>query len=226
MTFEDVIDDLKYGELSLHGMFLGELTETNKGKLLAHANVVLTELYTRFPLLSKEVAIKQMSGITEYHLDSRYAVSTGGSDPKYIIDTAENPFTDDVIRVESLYDEVGNELSINNPNTCFASFTPSMDVIEIPNPVDTNMVFAIYRARHPKLLNTTDDLLLPIQFKPALLAYIAARVYSGGTTQEHAAIAATMQSKYEMFCAQQREYGMTNQEDNVGNCKPAMRGWI
>ena len=218
-----------YGELNKHGMMVdGVLTPEDKLKLLYHINVSLTELYTRFPLLTREVAVKQFSGITEYHLNSKYAVSntTSPEPKKYIIDSRENPFTDDVIRVEQIYDEVGQVIVINDPNACNVAFAPAMDVIEIPNPVETNMMFAIYRALHPKVTVDTTDLLLPPQFKPALLSYVAHRVYSGGTAQEHAMLANQMLSKYELFCTQQREYGMTNQDENIGNCKPSLGGWI
>lgn len=228
MKLQTVFDDLMYGELSKHGMSAeGVYSENDKAKLVHHINVALTELYTRFPLLTKEVAIEQKSGITQYHLNSKYAVSnTESTETKYIIDTFDKPFINDVIRVEQLYDEVGNEISLNDPSTCLVAFQPAVDILEIPNPVDTNMLFAIYRAQHPKVTTVTTDLLLPEHLKPALLAYVAYRVYSGGTAQEHVNLANIMQSKYELFCTQQREYGMTNQDDNAGNCKPHLGGWI
>lgn len=220
--------DLMYGELSAHGMMINGDTPTVRSKLVYHINVALTELYTRFPLLLKDVNVEQYSQITQYHLNSEYAVTnTTSVEPiKYIIDSTEYPFTDDVIRIEQAYNEEGEEITLNDPCACVSIFTPSMDVIEIPNPVETNVVSIIYRAKHPMVEAGTVDLLLPTQFKPALLAYIAHRVYSGGTAQEHTIMANQMLQKYELFCSQQREYGMTNQDENMYNVRLANGGWV
>ena len=229
MKLADVFDDLIYGELSKHGMAMtGTLSEQDKNILTKHINVALTELYTRFPLLVKELTIIQYSHITEYVLDPKYALTNKESTEryKYIYDSRFEPFTGDVIRIESVLDEIGEEVVLNSVGDCKVAFTPSPNILEIPNPIETNAMFITYRANHPKVELLTDELLLPMNLKPALLAYVAHRVYSGGTAQEHVMISNTMLQKYEMICMQQRELGMTNQDENNPNYIPCLGGWI
>lgn len=228
MTLDEIILDLKSGELNKHGMFMDHtLTETYEDELITHINIGLTELYTRFPLLNKDVNIQQLSWVTTYYLDSKHAVTnTSSTEAKYIIDSDLEPFTDDVIRIEGVYDEVGDSLLMNSTAQCKVALTPSMNAIEIPNPTETNMLFIVYRAKHPIVSLETPQLLLPYNFKPALLAYVAHRVYSGGTTPEHVTMAMNMYQKYELICTQQREYGMTNQDENYANETFVAGGWI
>jgi len=229
MNIEDVFNSLICGELSKHGMSVeGSFAESDKAILRRHINICLTELYTRYPLLVKALTIQQFDGICEYHLSSEYAVSNKQStqEHKYIIDTILAPFTDDVVRVERVADEMGHIVPLNSLGKCQGVFTPSPLVIEIPNPSNENTLFVTYRAKHPVVLTDTTELLLPYTWLPALLAYVAYRVYSGGTSQEHMAISMNMHQKFEMICQQMTASGMTNEQDNSPNFNPDLRGWV
>lgn len=228
MTLDEIITDLQYGELSSHGMFLDTLSVGDKDKLIAHINICLTELYTRFPLLTKEFTLIQYSNITEYWINSKFAkTNTQSSEPyKYILDSDKYPFIDDLIRFECIYDEMGDEVIINNSTECNVTATPAMDMLQIPDPIDTNAWFVSYRANHPVVTRDTKTLLLPTNFKPALLAYVASRVYSGSSSQEHSVLSATLFQKYELFCQQQEAFGMVNKIDNEFNHRPCLGGWI
>lgn len=229
MKLDTIFNDLVYGELSAHAVAMnGQIEDKDKPKIIAHINAVLTELYSRFPLLTKELVVIQNSAVTEYHLHSDYAVSnTESKKPiKYILDTDEAPFKDDLLRIENIFDETGDCLLINSDSACKIALTPAQDVMEIPNPVDTNALFVIYRAKHPLVTLDTTELLLPEQFRTALLAYVASRVYAGGTAQEHASLSMALYQKYELFCVQQELYGMVNKHETSLNKKPSLGGWI
>lgn len=229
MLVEDILKDLQYGELATHGMFMeNTLSVENREKLIYHLNIALTALYTRFPLLTRELTVIQLAGRTLYPLESKYAVTDKvnvGYD-KFILDNLDYPYNDDLIKVISVYDEIGNEVRINDSMACPVIFTPAANVLEIPQVTDTNALFVIYQAKHPKVNTAGDILSLPINFKPALLSYIAHRVYSGGTAQEHVTKANEMLQKYELFCAQQREYGTDNSQEHERNVKPCLGGWV
>ena len=229
MKLEDILNDLVYGELSSHGIAInGTIEAKDMPRVVAQINNVLTDLYTRFPLLTKEVVIVQNSGITEYHLNSKYAVSntTTTGVTKYILDTVNDPYMDDLLRIENVYDEVGDCLLINSESSCKVALTPAQDVLEIPNPIDTNYLFVIYRAKHPKVVLNTVDLLLPEQFRTALLAGVASRIYSGGTAQEHLVISSNLYQKYELLCSQVEMFGMVNKHETTLNKKPYLGGWV
>lgn len=225
----DIIKDLQYGELSAHGMFVSHpISEQDKERLIYHTNIALTELYTRFPLFTRELTLIQKEGKTVYLLDKVHAV-TNKDDvnyDKYIIDSPEFPFNNDLIRILSVFNEEGDEIRINDSTADCVVTTPAPDMLEVPVPIDTNALFIIYQANHYKIATDTDELMLPTNFKPALLAYIAYRVYSGGTAQEHVNLANLMLQKYELFCTQQRDYGTDNSMEFERNTKPCLGGWV
>lgn len=228
MDLDEIITDLSIGELQQHGWFMSTLDVNNKRKLIACINIGLTELYTRFPLLTRELTLIQIGGKTLYPLKVENTLSNGElpSYDKYIDYTINYPFTGDLIRVLQVYDECGNEIRLNDSTACRVVATPAMDVLEVPQPVDGDALFVIYQAKHPKVAEDNAKLYLPNHLKPLLLAYVAYRVYSGGTTQEHIMLANGMLQKFELLCAQQINLGMENSNDYDRNIKPCMGGWI
>lgn len=228
MKVEDIFNDLIFGELSAHAIAMeGVVQDKDKPKLIAHLNVALTALYTRFPLLTKQLVVIQKSYITEYKLTTDHAMSNSDSTAvKYIYDSLGDPFTGDLLRIDAVYDEIGDELLLNSSEVCKVAATPAQNILEVPNPTDTNALFVIYRARHPVVTLTTTDIELSEQLRPALLAYVASRVYAGGTAVEHATISATLMQKFELFCMQLEEYGMVNKNYTNLNMKPCLGGWV
>lgn len=225
MTLTEIIDDLKYGELSSHGIFMSGISEANKKMLVAHINNVLTDLYTRFPLLTQELTLKLQPGITEYPLKSEYALTKNPA-KGYIMDSVFYPFTDDVIRIDTVNTECGTSVSMNNQSSCIGVATPSPTTLQVASPIEDMVLFVGYQAKHPVVTLTTTELLLPQQFKTALLAYVASRVYSGGTAQEHMALSATLYQKYELQCLMIRTQGVDNDINNDTNMKLSLGGWV
>ena len=228
MKVSDAYSDLLRGEISGHGIAIeGSLQDKDKPRVLGYLNSGLLALYTRFPLLFKECRIRQLSYITTYKLNSKFAVTnTASSEVKYIIDSRISPFTDDVIRVEFVADEVGDVLERNSTDYDKVYLTPSMDAIEVPNPCKGNVLFVTYRAHHPVLTSEVDEILLPRHMLPALYAYIGSRVYAGGTAAEHVSKAAELTNKYEMLCQQFELQGMVNSDVQKINMRPELGGWI
>lgn len=228
MNIDDIFSDLQYGELSKHGMFADTLSENDKERLITHINIALTALYTRFPLLTRELTLVQIGGRTAYVLSKEHAVTntTDVGYDKYIIDTPTAPFNNDLVKIVEVYDELGNEIAMNDWTACPVVVTPAYNIIEIPQVVDTNALFVIYQAKHPVVSLQNKEIHLPEQFRPALLAYIAHRVYSGGTAQEHINLSNMMLQKYELVCAQNREYGTDNSYDGDKNIRPCLGGWV
>lgn len=229
MLVNTIIDDLRFGELSAHGMFMtDDLSGKDRSRLVHHMNVALTELYTRFPLLTRELTLVQIEGRTLYPLRLEHRVEMGNmvDYDHYIMDSDNFPFTGDLVRVLGAYTEDGTELQINDSTAQCVITTPAVDVVELPIVVPMEALFLIYQAKHEEVNLDTVEIHLPVNFKPALLAYIAYRVYSGGTAQDHSAIAQMMLQKYELFCTQQMQYATDNSVDFEKNTKPCLRGWV
>ena len=101
MKVSDVFSDLVYGELSSHGLAVDGVVEgADEKRLLTFLNAGLLALYSRYPLLFKELRIRQLSYVTSYKLKVEHAVTNTSDATKYIIDSRISPFTGDVIRVE------------------------------------------------------------------------------------------------------------------------------
>lgn len=227
MKVSDAFSDLVYGELSSHGLAVdGVVQGADEKRLITFLNSGLLALYTRYPLLFKELRIRQLSYVTSYKLKVEHAITNTSDNPKYIIDSRISPFTGDVIRVEFVADEVGDVLERNSTDYNKVYLTPSMDSIEIPNPRAGNVLFVTYRAHHPVLVTQEDTIELPRHFIPALYAYVAASVYSGSSSQEHVAKTVECTQRYEMVCRQLEDSGMVNNDSQNISTRQYWGGWV
>ena len=227
MKVSDALQELCYGELNTHRLAdSGAISPENYSRMIHHLNMGLLALYTRFPLLVKELTLQQKSWITMYELKKEHAVTDPSDEVKYIIDSRFDPFIGDLIRVEEVSDEVGDVVELNSTDHVKVALTPSMDTLEIPNPTDTNVLFVTYRAKHPQLVSVDSEILLPQHLLGALYAYTGMRVYAGGTSQEQLTKGAELESKYERICQKMELDGMVNTDVLVLNMKPYERGWV
>lgn len=199
ITLHDIFIDLSGGEFS--NLQLGAFSMDDPDsepdprsyqQLIRHINLGLTALYTEFPLRVEECYVTLHEEIALYTLDYRWAESNlASTEPvKYIADTVANPFSDNLLKIEEVYDEVGNKLSLNDPDDELSVFTPRFNVIQVPWPNDFNTVAVQYRADHPTInysagMNPQQVYIeVPRQLREALLFYVAARVFAGITTEK------------------------------------------
>ena len=130
MNIEDLFRNLSYGELSNLALSVegsGTIVESARPKIVTYANDALTRLHTRFPLRTKDVLIEMYAHITNYHLLPRFARSTSPQVEKYpyILDLPLEPFVDEVIQIESVFDTYGCNLPLNDGGNCHSVFTPA-----------------------------------------------------------------------------------------------------
>lgn len=213
MVFDDIVKALHYGDLSAHGIFAVDLTKENTEKLLYSINQAAIDIYTRFPLLEKTLTILQRAGVTTYPLHKEYAFTNQPmAKDWFILDSKYEPFLGDVIKITGMCDEGGNEYKQNTlEHFCKVFYTSSPDVIELVDIEPENALFVNYRARHP-VITETSQVIIPPNWLPAFYALVAHKIYAGGTAQEHVVKAGELMQKYELFCAQQREFGMSNED--------------
>lgn len=155
----------------------------------------------------------------------------GSTEPvKYITDTAENPFQDDILKIEQVYDELGNLLFLNDSDEPLSVFTPDYRSIQVPWPNDYNAVAVQYRADHPTLVYTQGmdpseiEVSVPNSLKEALIYYIASRAFGalGGDqgTEGH-----DYWQKFTASCLQVGKDGLYIQTEPT-NCRFDRGGWI
>lgn len=237
MKLSEVFEMLQYGELaniSISGNIdeeVGIRTE-DYPLLISHINLALTDLHTKFNLKEKSAVIQQYEGIAYYELDVKYAESNiESTEPiKYISDSVYDPFIGDVLRINAAFDELGNELPINDENQYNSIFLNSYKRIQIPYPNPENTLWLTYRSNHEKLsMGNPDlnaDINIPAYCVEALLSYVASRVHSQRTAQEAQGLSVNLMAKYQMICDQIEEKNVLHNSPSNTNFKLGERGWV
>jgi len=236
MKLIDIFKDLTYGELQ--GLHIGNLIPDEQEnepdprqyeQIISYLNLGLTELYKRFFLLSKEIYIQEYSQIATYLLHSDFALTNVDSveDPKYIVDTDADPFVDNILKIEEVYDEEGVKLPINDVNEELSVYTPTYRSVQIPYPDDANTFSVQYRASCPPVIYTFSmdaeliDVPCPNSLREALLYFIGSRAHRGGNIEKS-------QAYWQMFktsCADVKKEGLEVQVE-PSNWRFDGRGWV
>ncbi len=240
-TLLDIFKDLTYGELAslkigemIPGEYQSEPDPTRYEQIITHVNLGLTEIYKRFFLLSREIYVELHQEISTYMLHSKYSLenteSAIATSERYIIDTAEEPFLDDVLKIEEVYDEVGVKLPMNDVEEALSIFTPSYRTFQVPFPNDDITYAVQYRANHPKIIYAREmdpsliDVAIPNSLHEALLYYIASRAFSslGGDSGVEGN---DYFQRFENSCNKVEEYGLEVQTEQT-NWRFDTRGWV
>lgn len=234
MKLSELFQMLSVGELSL--IRVGNdgqgIRAQDYPKVIAQLNAGLTALHARFPLQERELIIQQYEQISKYYLRKEYLESNKESTQpvKYLIDTPMEPFIEDVLRVEKVFDECGCPLYLNNEPVCESIMTPSFDCIQIVSPIETNALFVTYRANHPKIDLATIDLnieiRIPASHEKALMYYIASQLYANSPNPETANKGLEWTQRYEAECKKIEDLDLNNAYIGQTNLKPEMRGWV
>lgn len=231
MTLEELYTSLSLGvlsNLSVSGEGSGMIPYQHQAKVGNAVNQALTALHGRFVLSTQEVQLRAYDQISLYQLRKRYA----DQDPttvtqKYITDSVEYPFQDDVLRVLEVYDEEGTKLLLNDPSPSCKVFTPNPTTVQLVEPVTGNTYFILYQARHPKLVpdGLEQEITLPDILLPALEAYVAHLILSPMNGQEHAAKSAEHFAKYEMVCGEVEDRDLVSTSQTQETDKLDARGF-
>lgn len=149
------IGDLVEGHLA--NLFMsdtGEIRKSDIGKIVSGMNSALQRLFTRLPLLEKEVLVIMKSHITKYRLQSKYSLLHGDPDllDRYIWDPVEK-FEDDVVQVIAVYDDEGKKRPLNDYRSIFSVYTPNQSTLDVPVVVEDEPLSVHYQATHPKLVD-------------------------------------------------------------------------
>lgn len=185
MKLSDIFYQLTVGELSqlnLGGGDFGEIDIDNYERVLAHVNLGLTKIYSRFALKRNIVNLLVQPEHTSYVLSSFYALSnTETQGTKYIDDSVMQPFRDNVLKVEAVYYN-GIEYAVDLDNTNSVLFYGSK-YIKIPSFIKDGFVEIHYLEGHSPIKGVNGiiepekiEVDLPEIFLEPLLYFVAARI--------------------------------------------------
>lgn len=230
MKLDEIFDQLSYGELSqmsIGGQPAGEINEDNWERIIPHINLGMTALFTRFNLKESRLTLELQEGQTLYPLTSYYAVNARrGAAVRYIIDTAADPFSDDLIKVEKViadsdavvYTEEQRTFPLNDAKHIYSVSTPTMQALRIPEDVLTqdaevpeqylsDTLTIVYRANHKKIVMGIGffdpcrvTIELPETHLQALLFFVAARLQAPVGMTNEGAVSMNYMAKYENEC--------------------------
>jgi len=203
MILRSILKDLTYGELQ--GLKIGNLlageAESEPDphqyeQIISYINLGMTEIYKRFFLKSREIYVQQHEEISTYLLHSDYSLANTASSiaesERYIIDTAADPFLDDILKVEEVYDEEGVKIPLNDITEDLSIYTPTFRSIQVPYPDDEVTVSVQYRANHPRITAdvTTDaddiEVHIPNSLYEALLYFVGSRAHRATNVEKSA----------------------------------------
>lgn len=231
MKVSNIFNDLKYGELRHFNLGESEI----EGLFPVHHNMIinlinqgLLDIYARVPLMFKEVFIQPKTNMTIYRLVEKHAVSnTTPNVPKFILDSPEEPFYGNIIKINAVYDKNGCSIVLNDTAACNSIFVVGMDTIQIPNPSDVDPLSIIYRT-FPKELyengDITQEVDIPYVYKQALIHFIVAKCHLSRAHMDSEMKESTYMAKYNAEIEYQKSLGHMI-VDETSQTKFAERGF-
>ena len=223
MKLKQLFEYLTLGELRQLGIGGYEahkaIQEKDYQEVVSHVNLGLMNLYTRFPLLEKEVVLETRPDQQVYVLSSKYAEPNEGW---YI----QGAFEDDLIRINSAYlGEV--ELPINDEYSPTSIYLPSYNSIQIPFATGSEQVSIIYRAKPEVVpLDLEYEIPVPEVLTEALLVYVEYRIRKSMGGEQGTVLGQQALQMFEMFCGEVERKNILNNADNSVCVRARTRGWI
>lgn len=235
MLLKDILNDLINNELG--NLPIGK-PEWSTGKfnykvLIQCISLGYQELHKRFSLKKENIIIQPIEGLNEYVLSSEHAITNSAStQPKYIIDTIGRPFKNNVAKIDTIFDSLGEEVTFNTTSLNDEFYVTDYRTLFIKNPKNDASFRLVCRViPEPIKLATemeldTYDIDLPYSFLEALLCYAAGRVYinrgaENATNNESSIFFA----RFEQACANIVQLGL-NTTEIASNRRLELRGFV
>lgn len=236
MLLSELFEQLTYGELfqvAIGGYGTGGIDVSDFPAIIAHTNMGLKKLHSRFCLRTEEVFIEQQDFIQTYYLRSKFAISNTESSEliKYIIDSPLEPFNHDVLGIEQVYSEAGEKRPINDEGDLLSVYVQGNDTITIPYAMEGNTFSVIYRANHDKIeaVEGMDPTKIQIHLPPcleeALMIFIAGRIVGNMGSTDNLNASTVYQNRYELALAEVESLGLLPVQD-LENNRLIRNGWV
>jgi hypothetical protein len=237
MKLSEIFNQLTHGEfrqLAIGGGTVGQITEANYPAVLAHINLGLTALFTRFTLKEGRILLRPTAGQQVYLLDDKYAANNNRSAEtnRYLIDSTTDKFNDDtLIKVEQVLDTSNMGLPLNVQGNVDSFYTPSIKSIRIPKDWTADVTL-VYRQNHAQLKVTLGyfdpariEVELPYTHLEALLYFVASRVHNPLGMQNEFNMGNNYAAKYEQAC-QMLEAKNVEADHSTENHRLIRMGWV
>ncbi len=213
----------------------GVIEEADYAKILGHVNLALHTLSQRFILKTKEITLQQHADVSRYYIRSEHAGDTSELDDyTYLLYDEDMPLEDDLVKILSAYDSLGDELTLNDKYADEPIICVEPDVISMTPCDPVEQIVLVYQASYDKLIYTADldpskiQLDIPYFLITPILYFVANRVFSGitssiaeGTTTPGMTYAA----KYEVACRELQRDNLIPDVQDTGQ-QFSNNGWV
>jgi hypothetical protein len=157
MKFQDILNDLVYGELTNINIGANEdgtFDDKHYNRLISHLNLGLTDLHKQFSLKTNTIELILQAGRYRYHLDEHHKFSDEAlvvgdfqidindatllvenkkrSDAEYIRDRQYNEFKNDILLITAVMNRDEKEYPLNVIGNPWSVRTPRENVLEFP----------------------------------------------------------------------------------------------
>lgn len=205
MKLSELFQKLSYGELSnlsLSGEGSGSIVEASQPRVVLLINDALKDIFSRFNLIERTTAIQSIDWMSFYVLRKEFAMQDPTVGLKYILDTPYNKFTDDLVKILGVTNEVGDPLPMNDSEQWASVFTPKHDTLQLTHPGYSQMFAVTYQALHPEILASGEGFLdqeirIPSILETALRMKIALPIFSSMSGQEYSVKSQQLEAAYE-----------------------------
>jgi len=182
MTLNDVVTQLKYGELR------SVASRNDMDAIVSYVNLALIALYSRFSLKVSEQLIPMQDNITEYLLN------------------------EDAMTIRAIYDENGDEFALDDETSLFSIMQVDFETIQVPNPSTGATLSVIYLPAPTTLTyidetSLTSRVPIPPQLLEPLLHYVGYRAH-GSMNGDIKAENNTHYMRYEASCKRIEDLGV------------------
>lgn len=245
MKLTELFTSLALGELANSSYVELNQLELNKNQLHRVINAInqgLTLIHTHLPLRHNQIVIQIHDNIGTYYLDSRYAQSNTNSTAaiKFIMDTALNPFKDDILNILGVFNLEGQQYPLNDQYAIGSLFTPDYNSLMIPlamwknHKVPYNIVdklVIVYQADHPKIslnepLSSQMEIHLSPIYQSMLQAYVAHLLHMHIGSEQSINQSNQYFAKFNSLIQTAKEQGIGVITQTGVNIKPILREFI
>ena len=245
MKLTELFTSLALGELANSSYVELNQLELNKNQLHRVINAInqgLTLIHTHLPLRHNQIVIQIHDNIGTYYLDSRYAQSNTNSTAaiKFIMDTAFNPFKDDILNILGVFNLEGQQYPLNDQYAIGSLFTPDYNSLMIPlamwknHKVPYNIVdklVIVYQADHPKIplnepLSSQMEIHLSPIYQSMLQAYVAHLLHMHIGSEQSINQSNQYFAKFNSLIQTAKEQGIGVITQTGVNIKPILREFI
>jgi len=235
MLLKNILDDLINNELGNLSIGKPEWSDSKFSytALIQCISLGYLELGKRFTLNREVVALRPTSAINEYALTYAHADSnTASTADKYIADTLTRVFSGNVVKIDQVFNELGELITINSTaaNDDIRLLDATTLYIKTPSLFPSLQLHCRSMPAPIVLVNEVDLATYTVPLAPiyleALLCYAAGRVYTNrgaeNATNNESAI---FFARFEKACVNIEQLGLSTKEF-LHSSRFQMRGFI